>query len=102
MLQLRIRTCHVYGRFAAKDNREGAISRNRPLQEPDFDIMRLCQPPYTIAQERIKVEQRMPAALRFIAERKLNEQFDGDIGEVGIILQGGLYNTLLRVLHRVG
>ena len=102
MLQLRIRTCHVYGRFAAKNNREGAISRNHPLHTPDFDIIRLCQPPYTIAQERIKIEQRMPAALRFIAEHKLNERFDGDIADVGIMLQGGVYNTLMRVLHRVG
>ena len=38
MMQVRIRTCHVYGRFAAKDNREGEIlaqsadsrSRNSP------------------------------------------------------------------------
>ena len=102
MLQLRIRTCHVYGRFAAKNNRQGTISRNNRLQKPDFDIIRLCQPPYTIAQERIKIETRMPAALKFIAAHKLNEQFAGDLGEVGIILQGGLYNTLMRVLHRVG
>ena len=102
MLQLRIRTCHVYGRFAAKDNVQGKISRNTKLQTPDFDIMRLCQPPYTIAQERIKIEKRMPAALKFIAERKLNEHFDGDIKDVGIMLQGGVYNTLMRVLHRVG
>src|SRR4051794_10053189 len=38
MMQLRIRTCHVYGRFAAKDNRAGKISRNNPLQKPEFSM----------------------------------------------------------------
>jgi indolepyruvate ferredoxin oxidoreductase alpha subunit len=102
MMQLRIRTCHVYGRFTAKNNREGKISRNHPLTKPEFSLMRLPQPGFTVAQEKLKLEKRLPAALKFIVEHKLNEQFPGDISEIGIIMQGGLYNTVLRVMQRIG
>ena len=102
MMQLRIRTCHVYGRFDAKDNKIGKISRNTPLDKPDFSMMRLPQPGFTVAQEKLKLETRLPAAIQFIKDNKLNEQFPGDSNEVGIILQGGLYNTVLRVMQRIG
>jgi indolepyruvate ferredoxin oxidoreductase alpha subunit len=102
MMQLRIRTCHVYGRFKTKNNRSGKYSRNNRIQKPDFAMIRLPQPPYTVQQEKIKLEQRLPAAVKFVRDNKLNETFDGDISELGIILQGGLYNTLIRCLHRVG
>ena len=46
-----------------------------------------------------KIEQRLPAAQRFIAERGLNELIGGESGEVGIVLQGGLYNNVLRALE---
>src|SRR6188768_749214 len=66
MMQLRIRTCHVYGRFDAKDNREGKYSRNRPIQKPEFSMMRLPQPGFTGPQERLKIDNRLPAARKFI------------------------------------
>jgi indolepyruvate ferredoxin oxidoreductase, alpha subunit len=44
----------------------------------------------------------MPAARRFIVESRLNEVFEGDCAEVGLIVQGGLYNSLVRALHRLG
>jgi len=102
MMQLRIRTCHVYGHFTAKTNRPGKISRNQPLGKPEFSMMRLPQPGFTGAQERLKIDKRMPAAIKFIADNKLNENFPGDIADLGIIIQGGLYNTALRVMQRVG
>ena len=102
MMQLRIRTCHVYGRFSAKNNRPGRFSRNNPLSRPDFAMIRLPQPPFTIAQEKAKIEERLPAAVRFVAEHKLNEVFAGDLADVGIIMQGGVYNTVLRVMQRIG
>ncbi len=102
MLELRIRACHVYGRFAAKANRRPQFSRHDTIQNPDFDFSRICLPPATYAQEKHKVEHRMPAAIRYIAEHKLNEMFDGDVGEIGIVMQGGLYNTVVRVLHQLG
>jgi indolepyruvate ferredoxin oxidoreductase alpha subunit len=102
MMQLRIRTCHVYGRFTAKTNRSGKYSRNNRLQKPEFSMMRLPQPGFTGAQERLKLDKRLPAALKYIFDNKLNEHFPGDIEDIGILMQGGLYNTVLRVLQRIG
>jgi indolepyruvate ferredoxin oxidoreductase alpha subunit len=102
MMQLRIRTCHVYGRFTAKDNLQGKVSRNNQLQKPEFSMMRLPQPGFTGPQERLKLDKRLPAAIKYIVDNKLNESFAGDIGDIGILMQGGLYNTVLRVLQRMG
>jgi indolepyruvate ferredoxin oxidoreductase alpha subunit len=102
MVEYRIRTCHVHGRFTARDNRRPAVSRNQPLTEPDFDFGRICLPPSTYAQEQHKVRDRLPAAIRFVAERGLNEIFEGECDEVGIITQGGLYNSVVRALGQCG
>jgi indolepyruvate ferredoxin oxidoreductase, alpha subunit len=45
---------------------------------------------------------RLPAARKFIAEQKLNEVFPGDANEVGIVIQGGLYNGLMLALKTLG
>ena len=102
MLMLRIRACHVYGRFVAQDNRRPAFSATDALAHPTRDYGRIILPPSTYAQEREKIEQRLPAAQRFIAERGLNEMTDGECGEIGIVLQGGLYNNVLRALELLG
>ena len=102
MLMLRIRACHVYGRFVASDNRRPPFSRAEALAAPQRDYGRIILPPSTYAQEREKIEQRFPAAERFVAERRLNETIDGDAGEIGIVLQGGLYNSVLRALELLG
>ena len=102
MLQLRIRACHISGRFAARDNRSPMVSRNQLLAEPDFNIDRFCLPPSTYLQEKHKIEYRLPAAERFITENKLNEVFEGDLSDIGIITMGGLYNGVVRALERVG
>jgi indolepyruvate ferredoxin oxidoreductase alpha subunit len=103
MLELRIRACHVTGEFAAKDNRPGAHSGlNRLAGPPRFDYGRLAHPPATFAQERLKVEDRLPAAQAFIREHKLNEIVPGDLDEIGLIVQGGLYNSVQRALMRIG
>src|ERR687885_683372 len=82
MLELRIRACHVTGEFVAKDNAKPAVSRNTPVEKPaTFEYTPPAHPPVTFVQEKRKVEERLPAAQRFIAERKLNEVFAGDVGE---------------------
>lgn len=101
MMEFRIRACHMHGSFDCKDNRRPMISRKDVLKNPDFDHDRICLPPATYAQEKHKIEHRYPAAIRFIAENKLNEVFDGDLGDVGIILQGGLYNSVIRGLQQL-
>ena len=102
MLELRIRACHVHGVFEAKDNRAPQFSRRNTIENPDFDFARISLPPATYAQEKHKVEVRWPAAVKFIRENRLNEVFDGSIGELGIICQGGMYNATVRALNQLG
>ena len=102
MMEFRIRACHVHGRFMTKDNVKPAVSRNHKLSEPDFDYSRICLPPATYAQEQDKFANRFPAALDFIRRRKLNELFAGPIDEIGIICQGGLFNSVIRALQELG
>lgn len=102
MLELRIRACHLHGSFKAKTNRVPEFSRRNTIENPDFDMARICLPPSTYAQEKHKIEVRMPEAIRFIAEHRLNERFDGELDGIGIICQGGLYNTVMRALTQVG
>ncbi|MGH8668651.1 MAG: thiamine pyrophosphate-dependent enzyme, partial [Burkholderiales bacterium] len=102
MLELRIRACHVQGSFRTRANRAPAISKRKFLQDPDFDYGRICLPPATYAQEKQKIDVRWPAAVRFIKEKKLNEAFPGDMRDVGIVCQGGLYNAVIRALQMLG
>ncbi|MDP6689884.1 MAG: indolepyruvate ferredoxin oxidoreductase subunit alpha [Alphaproteobacteria bacterium] len=102
MLELRIRACHVHGAFQASDNKVGRFNRNQAIPEPNHDFSRITLPPSTYAQEKHKIDVRMPEAIRFITERQLNDHFDGDINDVGIICQGGLYNATLRALVQAG
>jgi indolepyruvate ferredoxin oxidoreductase alpha subunit len=101
MLMLRIRACHLYGRFTAKANRPPQFSAGNALAAPSRDYSRIILPPSTFAQEKEKIETRLPAAQRFIASRGLNEVTGGE-SDVGIILQGGLYNGVLRSLELLG
>jgi indolepyruvate ferredoxin oxidoreductase alpha subunit len=103
LLELRIRACHVRGHFECKDNLAPAVSTRHLLGEPAaFDYTRLSHPPVTFAHEKLKVSERIPAARRYIAEHALNEWFPGRSGDVGIIVQGGLYNALIRALQQLG
>lgn len=103
MVELRIRTCHVQGSFKTKNNQVPAISSVHLQQNPPaFNYDRLSHPPSTFAHEKLKYESRMPAARRFIMEEGLNEQWTGESLGVGLIVQGGLYNTLIRALEELG
>ncbi len=103
LLELRIRACHVRGSFEASDNQSPAISTRALMSEPaGFDYMRLAHPPVTFRHEKLKGEQRIPAARRYIAKQGLNELMPGKHADLGIIVQGGLYNSLLRSLQQLG
>ncbi len=102
MLELRIRACHVHGRFTASDNRRPALSLEQALASPRRDTARITLPPASFAHEQDKIARRLPAALRFIEERGLNEFIVGEHEAIGIIVQGGLYNTLNRALELFG
>ncbi|UTW14169.1 indolepyruvate ferredoxin oxidoreductase subunit alpha [Marinobacterium rhizophilum] len=102
MLQMRIRACHVHGQFVARDNRKAEFTLQDALQTPRRDLSRLVLPPATFLHEREKIEARLPAAIEFIKARELNEFFPGSREDVGIILQGGSYNTVIRALEHLG
>ncbi|MDF3010585.1 MAG: indolepyruvate ferredoxin oxidoreductase, partial [Burkholderiales bacterium] len=104
MMELRIRACHVRGSFATKKNLSPAVSTREKLEGPpkEFIYDRLAHPPATFRQEKLKNDVRLPAARRFILEKKLNEHFDGAEKGLGIIVQGGLYNGLHRALRTLG
>ena len=103
MLELRVRACHVTGEFTAKTNRASAKSGlNRIDGPPVFNYARLAHPPLTFAQEKLKIDERLPAAQAFAREHRLNEFLDGDLKELGIVALGGLTNALLRALSRLG
>ncbi len=103
MMELRIRTCHVRGSFECKDNVAPRISTRALMPEPaGFDYMRLAHPPVTFRHEKLKGEERLPAARRYIAEHKLNELIPGTHANLGIVVQGGLYNALIRSLQQLG
>jgi indolepyruvate ferredoxin oxidoreductase, alpha subunit len=102
MLEVRIRACHVHGRFIAKDNKRPDFSLREALEKPRRDTERIVLPPASYLHEREKIEQRWPAAVKFIKERKLNEFFGSENADVGIVVQGGLYNSVMRSLQQLG
>jgi indolepyruvate ferredoxin oxidoreductase, alpha subunit len=103
MLELRIRACHATGAFAAKDNVKPVFSGINRIADPArFNYARLAHPPLTFVQEKLKIEERLPAARKFIREHKLNEQTEGDLADIGIVVMGGLTNSVLRALERLG
>lgn len=103
IMGLRVRACHMQGEFVAKDNVAATFNVHNKFDGPaTFNYDRLSHPPVTFAHEKLKVTDRLPAARRYIAENGLNEIFDGDLKNVGIVLQGGLYNTVIRRLGAMG
>jgi indolepyruvate ferredoxin oxidoreductase alpha subunit len=102
LFSIRIRACHMRGTLVCKDNVRPAISMRAPLGAPSFSLERINLPPFTYAMEAQKFEQRLPAARRFIVERRLNEHLPGSESHLGIVMQGGLWNTTVRGLHLLG
>jgi hypothetical protein len=103
MMELRIRACHVRGSLISKDNRTPVVSSLSPLAEPaSFNYERLAHPPATFRHEKRKIDERLPAAREYIVKHGLNEHHDGKHADIGIIIQGGLTNALLRSLQQFG
>ena len=102
MLELRIRACHVHGRFIAKDNVRPKFTLKDAMENPVRDVSRIVLPPASFLHEREKIEKRWPAAQKFIQENALNELFADGSQDFGIILQGGMYNSMIRALALLG
>jgi indolepyruvate ferredoxin oxidoreductase, alpha subunit len=104
MLELRIRACHVHGRFMARNNVRPKFRLKDAIENPVRDVSRIVLPPGSFLHEQEKVQKRWPAAQKFIQERGLNEFFAEDAQDagIGIILQGGMYNAVVRALELLG
>src|SRR5690606_33493568 len=59
-------------------------------------------PPANFLHEVEKIEKRWPAAIDFVRAARLNEHFGPADDQIGIIVQGGLFNTLNRALELLG
>ncbi|KAA3630152.1 MAG: indolepyruvate ferredoxin oxidoreductase [Proteobacteria bacterium] len=101
MLMVRIRACHVTGEFIARDNRRPALTLGDALETPRRDTTRVVLPPFSYQQEQDKVKRRWPAAKEYIREHRLNEFFGPGGAHVGIVLQGGMYNGVVRALEQL-
>ncbi|WP_127596959.1 indolepyruvate ferredoxin oxidoreductase subunit alpha [Nitratireductor alexandrii] len=102
MLEVRIRACHLYGAFETKANRRPPLTVREAVDAPRRQTDRIVLPPAAFAHEQEKIAKRWPAAQAFIKEHGLNEFFGPQAGKVGIILQGGMYNSVVRALQRLG
>ena len=102
MLMVRILSCHVTGSFETSDNRVPTLSVRDALSNPRSDFARVVLPPMSYAHEQDKVRNRWPAAERYIRAHRLNEVFGPAGPPVGIVLQGGMYNGVIRALQRLG
>src|SRR5579862_586427 len=102
MLELRIRACHVHGSFTAKDNVRPSFTLKDAIERPLRDTSRIVLPPSSFLHEQEKIRTRWPAAQRYIVDHGLNEIFSADAQDIGIILQGGMYNTTIRSLELLG
>src|ERR1700750_1664947 len=80
MLEVRIRACHVHGRFVCKDNKKPEFTLRNALENPVRDTERVVLPPASYLHEREKIEKRWPAAVNFVKEHKLNEFFGPENG----------------------
>jgi len=102
MLELRVRACHVHGRFIAKDNVRPSFTLKDAMENPVRDASRIVLPPGSFLHEHEKIEKRWPAAQKWIREHGLNERFADGTQDFGIILQGGMYNAVVRALELLG
>jgi indolepyruvate ferredoxin oxidoreductase alpha subunit len=102
MLELRIRACHVHGHFETRANVRPEFTLKDAIERPERDTNRIVLPPASYLHEQEKTTKRWPAAVRFIREHGLNEVFGPSQADVGIVLQGGLYNGVLRALQLLG
>jgi len=102
LLSLRIRACHMTGSFTCRENRPAMRKRQNAPMEPNYDYSKIVLPPSTYAQEKAKIDQRLPAARNYIQANGLNETFPGKGGRLGIIMQGGTHGVVLRALARLG
>ena len=102
MLMVRIRSCHVTGSFETRDNQRPPLTVAEAAANPRSDFNRVVLPPMSYLHEQDKIENRWPAAEKFIRDNGLNEFFGPEKAPLGVVVQGGMYNSVIRALQRLG
>ncbi|MCZ0960739.1 indolepyruvate ferredoxin oxidoreductase subunit alpha [Paracoccus benzoatiresistens] len=102
MMQMRIKSCHVHGHFTASDNQRPPMTVSEALQNPRRDLSRIVLPPAVFLHENEKVDRRWPNAVNYILQNNVNEHFGNPASKIGLIVQGGTYNGVIRALNRLG
>lgn len=102
MLMVRIRSCHVTGQFQTRANKRPPLTVRDALSNPRRDVSRIVLPPMSYLQEHDKINNRWPAAQKYIREHGLNEVFGPEKAPIGLVCQGGMYNGVIRALQRLG
>jgi len=83
-------------------NKRARYSQRDLIANPVFNKDRISLPPATYMQEKLKVDVRWPAAIKFLMEYKVNDTIAGDVSDVGFVLQGGMYNHVIAALRALG
>ena len=103
MLEVRIRACHVHGRFIAKDNKKPSVhaapgaGKSAPRHQAHRAAAGLLSA--RAGEDRAALARRGQIHQGAQAQRILRPAKRGD---VGIIVQGGMYNSVMRALQQLG
>ena len=87
MLELRLRSCHIHGKFIAKDNVRPSFTLKDAIENPRQDPARVVLPPASFAHEQEKLNVRWPAAVKFIKENKIDFDNEKSIIELSKFIQ---------------
>ena len=105
MLQLRLRSCHLHGRFIAKDNIKPSFTLRDAMENPVRDTNRIVLPPASFLHEQEKITKRWPAAVKFIKDNKINELFASSKRGILLVEEGQpdyIEQNINAILRRAG
>lgn len=97
LYKLRQRNCRVTGEFRTNNNASSQFSALHPISARRA-TEKMVLPAQVESQERDKVSRKKLAAA-FIKEQRLNEVIPGKHQHLGLIMSGGLYNTVIQALR---
>ncbi len=99
---LSTRNAHIRNKLICRDNKLSQINTRNKVAEIINDINKIPFPPHTQEQQKRKYSERLPAAIDFIKNSKMNEHFEGARDDIGIITHGTIYNSVIRSLYHLG
>jgi len=103
MFLFRSHTGNMWGTARTLDNSEPKISIKNKSKMFNPDLSRIPIPPDTQRHAIEKYEYRLPRAVEFIKENKMNRTYIGsEFNNIGIITHGGIFNQVFTTLIELG